>query len=62
MMTPEDWQRLIELLRYDAALFRLPALPTAWPDWMTQEKRLSMANCFEACADEAEHLGGERTS
>lgn len=50
----ERWQ-LSSQLRYNANRFRLPALPNVWPDWMTAEKRQSMADNFE---DYAAHLDG----
>lgn len=55
-MTAREWAELIDLLRYNAARFRLPALPDAWPEWMTAEKRLQMANDWERIAIELEPL------
>lgn len=55
-MSHVDYRRLAELLRWNAARFRLPAHPKTWPDWMTEEKRISMANNFETYAIEADEL------
>lgn len=46
-MTDEDIRDLSMRLSDAAAKFRLPALPGVWPDWMTPEKRRSMADNFD---------------
>jgi hypothetical protein len=46
-VTDEDLRDFSRLLRLNAEKFRLPALPGVWPDWMTPEKRRSMAANFE---------------
>ncbi len=42
-MTKQDWKETADQFRYAARVIALPALPTAWPDWMTYEKRREMA-------------------
>jgi hypothetical protein len=54
-LSDDERQELASLLRYNANRFRLAALPSAWPDWMTPEKRLSMADNFERYALEFDH-------
>lgn len=51
-MHSAEWEETARLLRRAANLFRLDALPGAWPDWMTKAKRQSMADNFEHYADE----------
>lgn len=46
-MTEEDLRDFSRLLSENAAKFRLDALPGVWPDWMTPEKRRSMADNFD---------------
>jgi hypothetical protein len=45
-VTEEDLRDFSRLLSQNAAKFLLPALPGVWPDWMTPEKRRSMAANF----------------
>ena len=47
-MTPNaERQDLATYLLAAANLIRLPATPSTWPAWMTQEKRISMAMQLE---------------
>lgn len=57
-LTVEERRKLTQQLRYNANRFRLPALPNVWPEWMTPEKRQSMADNFEDCAN---YLDGRDT-
>jgi hypothetical protein len=56
-----EWRELARMLRRAANVMSLPALPEAWPDWMTPEKRASMSTDFvEAAAKiEARHANEE---
>lgn len=46
-MTNEEIREFADMLSHAAENFRLPALPGVWPDWMTPEKRRSMADNFD---------------
>lgn len=56
MMTDEDFRELSRLLQLNAARFRVTALPGVWPDWMTPEKRKSMADHFDQYAVEIDAM------
>lgn len=53
-MTARDRYKLACIMRRAAAMWRLPAHPAAWPDWMTPEKRQQMAENFDQYAAEIE--------
>ncbi|MGB5905759.1 MAG: hypothetical protein WBH00_23210 [Xanthobacteraceae bacterium] len=53
-LTEPEQRELVDLLRWNAARFRLPALPATWPEWMTPEKRQAMADRFDNAATELE--------
>lgn len=55
-MTDDDLREFSRLLRLNAKKFRLPALPGAWPAWMTSEKRRSMADNFDQYAIEVDSM------
>lgn len=55
-MTEDDIRDFSRLLQHNAALFRLPALPNVWPEWMTPEKRRSMADNFDQYAIEIDAM------
>ena len=54
-MTQREWLEFEMMLVNAANLFRLPAIH-AWPDWMTPEKRIEMANHFEEIARDIERV------
>ena len=45
-MTPREWRELADMAARMANVLRCPAIPP-WPDWMTPEKRESMARHAE---------------
>lgn len=49
-----EWVELAGKLRHAANLMSLPALPDAWPDWLTPTKRASMSVTFIRAATEVE--------
>jgi hypothetical protein len=55
-MSIEEIEDFSRLLRLNAAKFRLPALPGAWPEWMTAEKRRDMAANFEQYSIEVDAM------
>lgn len=61
-MTDEELVEFSRLLRLNAAKFRLSALPGAWPEWMTLEKRQSMADNFERYAVEVDAMLSDRVA
>ena len=61
-MTDEDIKDFSRLLQHNAAMFRLPALPGVWPDWMPPEKRRSMADNFAQYALEIDAMFRRRLS
>ncbi len=52
----DDLREFSRLLQLNAAKFRLPALPGAWPEWMTAKKRREMADNFEQYAAEVDAM------
>jgi hypothetical protein len=51
-VTSKESRELVDLLRWNAARLRSPAHLNGWPDWMTERRRLSMADHFENYASE----------